>query len=142
MDSRRSEDKNPAGIEAGDLMLLTSLAGAYALAMTSQTLDAPSRQVMTREIVRSCVAEIEDRLIDPEPSCACTAGWLSAQLSYRDFYVVGRFYHYATNPQGMEQEIQRLIREGGYSREEILRVARFLQDSEADMTAACGILER
>ncbi len=123
-------------------MLTTSFVAAYAMALTGQAFDAPSRQVMTREIVRSCVAQIEDRLIDPEPSCACTAGWLSAQLDYRDFYVVGRIYHFATDPQGMENEILRLARDGGYSRGDILRVARFLQDSEADMTAACGILER
>lgn len=123
-------------------MLGLDLLVGMAAGLAVQQLDAPSRQVMTREIVRSCVAQVDDRLLDPEPSCACTAGWLSAQLDYRDFYVVGRIYHFATDRPGMEAEVGRLIREGGYTRDDILRVARFLQDSEDEMTAACGILER
>lgn len=51
-------------------------------------------------------------------------------------------YRFATDPSGMETEVARLIRAGGYAPEDIRRVARFLQDSEADMTAACGFLER
>jgi len=87
------------------------------------------------------IVAVGTRLQDPLPSCACTAGWLSAQLDYRDFYVVGRMYRFATDPDGMEVEVARLVREGGYSAEDILRIARFLQDSEADMSAACGFLE-
>lgn len=123
-------------------MLGLDILAATAMGMAMQQMDAPSRQVMTREIVRACVAQVDERLQDPEPSCACTAGWLSAQLDYRDFYVVGRIYHFATDQAGMEGEITRLIREGGYSQADILRVARFLQDSEDEMVAACGILER
>lgn len=123
-------------------MLASSMVSFLALLFVAEAADAPSRQTMTREIVRSCVAQVGTRVGDPVPSCACTAGWLSAQLDYRDFYVVGRMYRYATDPAGMENEVARLVREGGYTPEEILRVARFLQDSEAEMTAACGSLER
>ena len=42
----------------------------------------------------------------------------------------------------METEVARLVRDGGYVPADILRVARFLQDSEPEMTAACGFLER
>ncbi len=122
-------------------MLATSLIPVFASLLLTQAADAPSRQTMTREIVRSCIAQVGTRLQDPLPSCACTAGWLSAQLDYRDFYVVGRMYRFATDPDGMEVEVARLVREGGYSAEDILRIARFLQDSEADMSAACGFLE-
>lgn len=123
-------------------MLASSLIPVFALLLVSEAGEAPSRQTMTREIVRSCVAQVGTQTHDPIPSCACTAGWLSAQLDYRDFYVVGRMYRFATDPAGMESEVARLVREGGYAPEEILRVARFLQDSEADMAAACGFLER
>ncbi|MGK0267053.1 MAG: hypothetical protein ACI82N_001306 [Maricaulis sp.] len=123
-------------------MLALGLISVLALLQVSEPADAPSRQTMTREIVRACVAEIGTQSYNPTPSCACTAGWLSAQLNYRDFYVVGRMYHFATDAAGMETEVARLVREGGYAPEEILRVARFLQDSEAEMTAACGFLER
>ncbi len=123
-------------------MLVSSLVPLFALLLVFEAPEAPSRQTMTREIVRSCVAQVGTRLHDPTPSCACTAGWLSAQLDYRDFYVVGRMYRFATDPSGMETEVTRLVREGGYAPDDILRVARFMQDSEADMTAACGFLER
>lgn len=123
-------------------MLATSLIPLFALFLVSDAAEAPSRQTMTREIVRSCVAQVGTQSHDPVPSCACTAGWLSAQLNYRDFYVVGRMYRFATDPAGMETEVARLVRESGYAPTEILRIARFLQDSEADMTAACGFLER
>tara|TARA_R110002096_G_scaffold40066_30_gene109241 strand:- start:383 stop:754 length:372 start_codon:yes stop_codon:yes gene_type:complete len=123
-------------------MLAMNLIPVFALLFVSDAAEAPSRQTMTREIVRSCVAQVGTQTHDPIPSCACTAGWLSAQLNYRDFYVVGRMYRFATDPAGMETEVGRLVREGGYSVEEILRVAQFLQDSEADMTAACGFLEQ
>lgn len=123
-------------------MFASSMISILATLVVSQATESPSRQTMTREIVRSCVAEVGTQTHDPVPSCACTAGWLSAQLDYRDFYVVGRMYRFATDPSGMETEVARLVRVGGYRVEEILRVARFLQDSEADMTAACGFLER
>ena len=123
-------------------MIATTLAPLMAMAMVMQSSDAASRQTMTREIVRSCVAEVGTANGDPVPSCACTAGWLSAQLNYRDFYVVGRMYHYATDATGMQREIARLVNESGYTPSEILRVSRFLQDSEGEMTAACGFLER
>ncbi|WP_417477582.1 hypothetical protein [Maricaulis sp.] len=123
-------------------MLVTNIISLMALALVSDAADAPSRQTMTREIVRSCVAQVGTQLQDPVPSCACTAGWLSAQLDYRDFYVVGRIYRFASDPAGMETEVARLVRDGGYAAADILRVARFLQDSEAEMSAACGFLER
>ena len=123
-------------------MLASSLISLFAVVATSQATEAPSRQTMTREIVRSCVAQVGTRTHDPVPSCACTAGWVSAQVNYRGFYVGGRMYRFATDPAGMEGEVSRLVREGGYRVEEILEVARFLQDSESDMTAACGFLER
>lgn len=123
-------------------MLASNLIPFFALLLVSETGEAPSRQTMTREIVRSCVAEVGTQTHDPVPSCACTAGWLSAQLDYRDFYVVGRMYRFATDPAGMEAEVARLVREGGYAPAEILRVARFLQESEAEMNAACGFLDR
>tara|TARA_R110000868_G_scaffold53744_1_gene168492 strand:+ start:18415 stop:18786 length:372 start_codon:yes stop_codon:yes gene_type:complete len=122
-------------------MIATSLAPLMAMAMVIQSSDAASRQTMTREIVRACVAEVGTAGGDPVPSCACTAGWLSAQLNYRDFYVVGRMYHFATDAQGMQREIGRLVDEAGYAPSEILRISRFLQDSEGEMRAACGFLE-
>lgn len=122
-------------------MLATSLIPLFALVMVTDATEAPSRQTMTREIVRACVAQVGTDLRDPVPSCACTAGWLSAQLDYRDFYVVGRMYRFATDPAGMETEVARLVRESGYAPADILRIARFLQDSEAEMSAACGFLE-
>ena len=103
---------------------------------------AASRQVMTREILRTCVAQTRGQVANPEPACACTAGWLSARLNYRDFYLVGRFYHYANNEAGMQAEIQRLLAQTDYTAQDIQRVARFLQDSNAQMTAACQALER
>ena len=129
-------------------LVLTLLVVISTCVLTAQTQaqqgdpTAASRQVMTREIVRTCVAQTRGQVANPEPACACTAGWLSARLNYRDFYLVGRFYHYANNEAGMQAEIQRLLAQTDYTAQDIQRVARFLQDSNAQMAAACQALER
>lgn len=122
-------------------MRILSIAGAALLIAGAANAQA-DRPAATKAYVDACVEQLDHALENPEPVCACEAGFFSASMTESQYRIVGRLSPYWLDLFAMNSEINKMTANEGYTADQIFAAVKLFDSLDEDITLTCEILQR
>lgn len=122
-------------------MRILSIAGAAFLIAGAANAQA-DRPAATKAYVDACVEQLDHALEYPEPVCACEAGFFSASMTESQYRIVGRLSPYWLDMFAMNNEINKMTANEGYTTDQIIAAIELFESLDEDITVTCEILQR
>lgn len=122
-------------------MRILIMAGA-ALLIAGAANAQVDRPAATKAYVDACVEQLDHALENPEPVCACEAGFFSASMTESQYRIVGRLSPYWLDMFAMNNEINKMTANEGYTTDQIIAAIELFESLNEDITMTCEILQR